>query len=471
MNPPSSLKRLSVVLSSPKPSGERRISVLRRRFFGYYRSLRMTRWCILFAALLSFCFLSPYLGITVPPRFGISIFPASAQELNGENPAGETEEFEEELKEEYEEQLSDLADKIKEYEEKIAKLQSEERTLQNEIDYMNSQIYLTSLKINDTESKITTKEEELDGLRTDIGDLQERILTLGELLDSQRAIFAARARESYKSSRFNSFEVLFSASNLSRLVERIKYLRVLELQDQKLLGQMETTREGCTMQKELLEIKKVEVEEVKAEIEAYQASLVSQKANLARQKKDKEYLLSVTHGKEQEYQRRLEAVRAELAAIAAALKGGVKIGKVEKGDIIAREGNTGCCCSAAYGCAPPPKSHPSAGSHLHFGVYKNGKAVNPRKYLGDEFDWPERNYIITQEFGENYSFYMRNFGVPGHNGLDMTSGYGSPIYAADDGTAYLTGDSKVWASWCNGQAKGIRIDHGNGLQTIYWHVQ
>ena len=434
----------------------------------------MTRRPFLFLILFPFCFLLPYFSISVSQYFGISVssrFGISVSQYLGISAStGEAEELEEDLGGEYKEQLGDLEDKIKEYEEKIAKLQSEERTLQNEIDYMNDQIYLTSLKINETEAKITAKEEELDGLRTDIGDLQERILTLGELLDSQRRIFATRARESYKSSRFNSFEVLFGVSSLSRLVERIKYLRVLELQDQKLLSQMETTRGGCTVQKKLLEIKKAEIEEIKAEIESYKASLVSQKASLARQKKDKEYLLSVTRGEEQEYQRRLDAVRAELASIAAALKGGVKIGKVEKGDIIAREGNSGCCCSAAYGCAPPPKSHPSAGSHLHFGVYKDDKAVNPRKYLGDGFDWPERGYTITQEFGENYSFYMRNFGVPGHNGLDMTSGYGSPIYAAADGTAYLTGDEKVWASWCNGQAKGVRIDHGDGLQTIYWHV-
>ena len=335
---------------------------------------------------------------------------------------------------------------------------------------MDNQIYLTSLKISETQAKIEAKEEELAELRTDIGDLQERIVTLGELLDEQREVFEARARESYKSLRLTPFEIIFGAPNISRLVERIKYLQVLEHQDRKLLQQMETTREGCATQKELLEAKKAEIEEIKAEIERYKANLEGHRASLAQQKKDKEWLLSVTRGEEEEYQRRLEAVRAELAAIAAALEGGVKIGEVKKGEVIAYEGNTGCCCSSAYGCAPPPASDPTAGSHLHFGVYKDGVAVNPRDYLGDELDWPEKDYVITQEFGENYDFYMRNFGIPGHNGLDMTSGYGSPIYAAADGTAYLTGDSEVWASWCNGRAKGVRIDHGDGLQTIYWHV-
>lgn len=387
-----------------------------------------------------------------------------------EEPEPEAEEEDFGISEEELEELSDLEEKIEEYEEKIAELQAEERTLQNEISYMDSQIYLTSLKIQENAAQIAAKENELAELRLDIGDLQDRIVVLGELLDEQREVFGARARESYKSMRLTSFDIVFGAPNLSLLVERIKYLRVLELQDRKLLEQMEQTREGCAEQKELLEVKKAEVEQIKAEIERYKASLESYRASLTRQKKDKEQILSMTRGEEQEYQRLLEAAQAELASIAAALKGGVRIGEVEKGDVIAYEGNTGCVCSYAYGCGPPPGGAPTAGSHLHFGVYKDGKAVDPRKYLDDEFDWPEKGTNITQEFGENYSFYMRNFGVPGHNGLDMTSGYASPIYAAADGIAYRTGDEKVWASWCNGKAKGVRIDHGDDLQTIYWHI-
>lgn len=368
------------------------------------------------------------------------------------------------------EKLSDLDAKIKEFEAKINELQKQERSLQNEISYMDNQVYLTGLKIQENEAKIKAKEIELVGLQTDIGSLQDRIIRLGELLDEQRDVFGSRVRESYKSHRVTSFEVVFGSPSLSRLVERIKYLHVLELQDRKLLDQMERTREGYTDQKQLLENKKTEVEKVKAEIENFKKSLEGQKVNLARQKKDKEQLLTSTKGTEQEYQRMLDAARAELASIAAALEGGVKIGDVKKGDIIAYEGNTGCCCSYAFGCKPPPASNPSAGAHLHFGVYKNDRAANPRDYLGKELDWPEESPDITQEFGENYSFYMRNFGVPGHNGLDMSVGYGAPIYAAADGVAYATGDPEVAASWCNGKAHGVRIDHGDGLQTIYWHV-
>ncbi len=213
-----------------------------------------------------------------------------------------------------EEQIDDYEEKIKGYEKKLEEVRGEKQTLQSEITYMDNQIYLTNLKINETQARINEKEEELGGLRTDIEDLQERILTLSELLEEQREVLQKRARESYKTSRFNSFELIFGASSLTRVIERIKYLRVLKKKDQDLIDQMESTREGCSDQKDLLEEKKVEVEEVKAEIEGYQRTLEGQRASLADQRRKKEVLLAETRNDEQKYQELLREARAQLAA-------------------------------------------------------------------------------------------------------------------------------------------------------------
>lgn len=131
------------------------------------------------------------------------------------------------------------------------------------------------------------------------------------------------------------------------------------------------------------------------------------------------------------------------------------IGPVKKGDIIAYQGNSGC----------------STGTHLHWGVYVDGVAVNPRTYINSgRLDWPEKDFTITQEFGANYEWYLRNFGLPGHNAIDMTAGFGAPIYASADGVAYAASDSQP--CWITGTVgKGVIIDHGEGLKTIYWQIQ
>ncbi|MEA2020572.1 MAG: hypothetical protein U9M98_02530 [Patescibacteria group bacterium] len=226
----------------------------------------------------------------------------------------QTEEEEEGISEE---EMKDLEKEIEELEDKLSEARGRKTTLQNEIAYMDNQIYLTNLRINETQSRLYAKAKELEELNTDIEKLEERILTLDELLEEQKSVLQQRARESYKSSRFSTFELLFGARTLSRLIDRVKYLRVLEKKDQELIDEMEITKGDCTEQKNLLEVKKVEVEQVKAEIESYKQTLEAQKAQLDGQRREKENLLAATKNDEQKYQDLLREARAELAAMRA----------------------------------------------------------------------------------------------------------------------------------------------------------
>ncbi len=68
------------------------------------------------------------------------------------------------------------------------------------------------------------------------------------------------------------------------------------------------------------------------------------------------------------------------------------------------------------------------------------------------FRWPTGG-SITQYFGEN-----------GHTGIDVATGSGSPVYAADGGvvvTALKLGYGYGWH---------LVIDHGNGYKTLYGHL-
>ncbi|MBI4281632.1 M23 family metallopeptidase [Candidatus Uhrbacteria bacterium] len=49
-----------------------------------------------------------------------------------------------------------------------------------------------------------------------------------------------------------------------------------------------------------------------------------------------------------------------------------------------------------------------------------------------------------------------------HSGIDMAGTYGTPVYAAEDGTV-------VQAGWGTGYGLYVLIDHGNGLMTRYAH--
>lgn len=255
--------------------------------------------------LFAFIFLLFSLTAVVVHPFSIL-----AEDQETENQVSEEDDESETL-----EEIGDLEEKIEEFKDKLSETRDRRSTLESEITYMDNQIYLTNLRINETQARLNAKERELEELETDIDKFHERILTLDELLEEQRLVLEQRARENYKSSRFSSFELLFGAPNIARLVDRIKYLRVLEKKDQELIDQMEETREDYTEQKSLLEMKKIEVEQVKLEIEGYQRTLEAQRENLADQKKNKQNLLAATKNDEQKYQQLLREARAELSAM------------------------------------------------------------------------------------------------------------------------------------------------------------
>ena len=81
--------------------------------------------------------------------------------------------------------------------------------------------------------------------------------------------------------------------------------------------------------------------------------------------------------------------------------------------------------------------------------------------------YPLATYTVTQNFGCSYlGFYSYNaaWGCPLHDGLDLAARAGANLLAADGGTV-------VAAGWCNcGLGYYVKIDHGNGLATIYGHM-
>ncbi len=353
----------------------------------------------------------------------------------------------------------DINQKVACYENKISENQGQQKTLASTIAYLDNKVRLTLSQIEKTETDIKALEEEINVLEVKITNLDINLNDVSKLL-------IARVGEAYKRSAFNPTFQLLTSGGLTDFFERAKYLKAAQQNDQKLLLQMQQSRDQSQQQKELKETKQ-------AELESLKQRLATQNKDLLQQKKSKQVLLEVTKNDEQRYQQLLADAQAEYQAIKAICSGGGKetaAGHVNSGQQIA---------TMIQG-----KSCNSSGTHIHFMVRESNTCNNPFNYLSGNIDWVENsNGDIFSPHGDwpwpiNPTIYFnQGYGVtwfvktynwyPFHDGIDISSSTSNSVKAVKPGTLYK--GTYPTKSGCT--LPYVRVDHDeNNLDTLYLHV-
>lgn len=341
-------------------------------------------------------------------------------------------------------QLNDNLKKQAQLQNNIKNAQNQEKTLASQITIIDSQVELTGLQIDETNNRIAQ-------LAIDVANTSSKLDQTATDLAYKTRIANDRIKSVYEQGGIKPLEMMLQANGFNDYILLQKYSDAIHDQDVKLITSLQDLKDSYDAEKTQLSDQKKAQEDLISQLNDQQNQLTAQK-------QQKSSLLATTKNSEVVYQSLLAQVKLDQQSIQNALFNlGTRLGPVSRGEIIAFQGNTGC----------------STGSHVHFGYLIGGKPVDPMPYLNNgTLGWPEINPTITQVFGANPSFYAQLGQYGGHPAIDMTAGWGSPIYAAKNGTAYLSSDNGC-PSLLPGTGKGwgITIDHGDGTKTIYWHIQ
>ncbi|MGO4547448.1 murein hydrolase activator EnvC [Paenibacillus sp. 2TAB23] len=267
------------------------------------------------------------------------------------------------------------------------------------------------------------KEEELLQTGLELDQAEERVNTRDELLQSRMRLMYTNGFVSY-------MDVLLSATSFTDFIDRFDALQSILSQDRDILAEQ---RE----EKELVALKKVEVEKQFGEMSKIYEKLEMYEAHLAKKEEEKQLMIASYNSNIQQLDGELDQIDSKLHQIDSTLEELEGISKEQEDLLMAL-----------------------AAKVSKLNAEKNNIS-NP--YSGGKLGMPIRdNYRISSNFG------TRVHPISGkkhtHTGIDFAAPQGTDIYAAEDGVVLV---AQSWSSYGN----CVIIDHGNGLWTLYGHIR
>lgn len=309
-------------------------------------------------------------------------------------------------------------------------------------------------------------ERHLRRLNADIDELSRKLESVARAIEQRtvqlterEALLEEHLRSAYERTQTSLLEILLSADSLDEVTAQVGYLMTVSEQDTILADEIRTIREELEVRREALtegrrvlaEARKVARQEGRR-LKAHRADLTALNRQLAdlrvaaeQKRAEQEAALNASLAAEDDVEAKIAA--SERAARAAA-------------DLASRLQQQAAAQQEAIEEARRRAAAEAARA-----------AANAVSSYG--FRWPERSFQVTQEWGPT-SFqleppytYKGTYYPHFHAGIDFTAGCGAPVYAAGAGVVVASGQPLL--PWDSGF--GVVVDHGDGVQTWYWHMQ
>jgi len=297
-------------------------------------------------------------------------------------------------------QVSNITAQKKKVQKELNGLASEKKTLmtrkaalEREVDLTQQEIEASTTLISELGTLIAEKSVELE-------DAEAK-------LQKQTDTYLKRVRAMYENGQMGYLDVLLNAGSFSEMLSQAEIISQIIDFDQKLVGEMEKTRQAIADTKASLETDRAEEVSLKE-------SLEENKRTLQQKIKESEDLVSQLEADEDKAKSAYEEIEAEEEKLQAELK------------------------------------------------RKIAELAANSTYVGGTMSWPLPGHTkITSEFGYRFHPTLKRNKL--HTGVDISAPKGVKIQAANGGEVVTSTYSNAWGNY-------VVVNHGGGTATLYAHM-
>lgn len=321
--------------------------------------------------------------------------------------------------------LRDLKRRLKDEQQRVKQGQRQERSLL-------TQLQQAERRIEEASERYAEDQRNLALVLESLGNLREATAETERTLDEMRELLAARLRLLYREGRLGLWRLLITSRSPAEALTRLKFFRVLAAQNAYWVERLNISRRNLAQQKVELAAREAQVRELEAgskrTLERIRVERAARERMLQRVRTER-----AAH---EETVRELGAAAQRLNALLTRLER--RALDLERRAAEAERRKRTAAGRTEPKAAPPPALPPVRIKML----------------------WPTRGRVITP-FGRTrhprFNTYVTN------KGIDITGALGQNVTAVSAGRV-------LFAEWFEGYGRMVILDHGNGLNTIYAHL-
>ncbi len=313
-------------------------------------------------------------------------------------------------------ELVEINQKITQAQKDLDETESKSKSLQNELKKADYTINQLNLSIKSSELNIQKLNLEIEALKYDIGDTESQI-------DIKKMAIADLLRELQKKDAENALVVLLKNKSIAESLDEAQSIVDINSGLSTQVGDLQVLNDQLSGKLTTQSTKK-------ASIELENKNLKNRKIILQNQKADKQSLLTQTKNQEKTYQQLITQLQKDQENLSQEIN--------DAEEKLRQSFDPNLLPSKRPGVIAWPVK-----------LKKDGGAG-----------------LITQHYGELSKLYKSGW----HNGLDIGTPIGTPVFAAAEGRviAVDNNDRSSWQRYQYGQY--ILIEHQNNLSTIYAHL-